>query len=270
MRYARNVVQHVLHIVKPSEPQSMVGSSSLGFRIYSEWDVIPDAAHDALHDRTKELKPDYEARYLGRGVVEVMFEVLRFFAEVVPDAMHRDRTGEWTGFALQAQPAVSSPLHPEEPLEEADARAWLNSRRPNGDVRVVAGQITVDGAQHVVGFTFIGDTTFGPFVESAAQVEADMRAGMTYVKWAGAPSIDDVTPQFPKFLTGVVHRVTTAIPERTSPFDPSATSGDWYVGFSREVWEQVIDAELNPHTPGSVTYLIRRTRRLYAFYPIHR
>lgn len=269
MKYARNVVEHVMYIFTPAEPNAMFGSSDLGLRVVAEWDEVPAAVHAELQPSTQKLKPHYEAHFQGREVLTVMFEVLRFFAEVAPTAVHRDSRGEWTGFPLQAQPAVSAPLHPEEPGEVAEARTWLDSRVPNGDLRVVGGQVTAEGTQYIVGFTFVGDLTFGHFVETPEQVSADIAAGATYVKWEGTPSVEDVSAHFPQYRSGKVHRFSTDLAEWTVPFDATAHPEDWFVGHRLDDWSQMIRAEFSPHLPDYVSLLTRKMRRLNAFHPLH-
>lgn len=266
MKYARNVSEHVLHIVKQSAPQSMVGNSDMGFHTYSEWEEIPTSAHAKLRAGTQKLKPDYDAHFRGQEVLGVMFEVLRFYAEVVPDAMHRDARGEWTGFPLQFQPAMSTLLHPEEPSDLTDARAWLDARRPNGDLRMVAGQLAHDGVQYVVGFTFTGQLSFGPFVESLPQVEADIAQGFTYVKWDGEPKLQDASAEFPRYRTGIPYRAVAPLTEWTTAFDPSVPSTDWSVGYARDAWLQTIRIERGAGLPDALTYHQRKARRLNAFY----
>ncbi|MFJ2543047.1 hypothetical protein [Microbacterium sp. NPDC087589] len=269
MKYARNVVEHVMYILKPAEPNAMFGSSDIGFRLVAEWDEIPPHVHAELRPSTQKLKPHYDKHFRDRNVMTVMFEILRFFAEVVPDAVHRDQSGEWTGFPLQAQLAVPAPLHPEEPLDSGHARAWLDARLPNGNIRVVGGQITVGGTQYVVGLTFTSDLTFGHFVETASQVDADIAAGYSYVQWTGTPDFEDLTAQFPQFLTGKVYRALTAFPEWTTPFDPAIPTSDWHLGHQLEEWEQIVRAEALTHVSDHVAYVTRRARRLYAFYPLY-
>lgn len=266
VKYARNVVQHVLHIVKQSEPQAMIGSSSLGFHVYSEWEEVPAGAHARLRPSTQKLKPEYDARLRGREVVTVMFEVLRFFAEVVPDAVHRDAHGEWTGFPLQDQPAMPAPLHPEEPLDHDDARIWLDGRLPNGDARVVTGQIAHHGVTYVVGYTFVGQVTFGPFVETVAQVRSDIAAGFVYLRWSGPVDLQQASAEYPRFQTGTPYRLMSPLPEVTVPFDPTAEPGDWLIERDDEGWHRLVRNEHSFGMPGSVIYIYRRARRLNAFY----
>lgn len=268
MKYARNVVEHVMYILKPAEPTAMFGSSDIGLRVFAEWGEIPTDVHTELRKNTQQLRPHYVTHFLDRDVVTVMFEILRFFAEVVPDAVHRDQRGEWTGFPLQAQLAVPAPLHPEEPLDHGAARTWLDARLPNGDVRVVGGQITYEGTQYVVGFTFVGDLTFGHFVETTTQVEADVAAGYPYLRWTGVPNFADVTSRFPQFLTGRVHRSLTDRREWTTTFDPAVETADWFVGYALQDWERMIRTETAPHLPDDVAYVERRIRRLNAFHPL--
>lgn len=73
-------------------------------------------------------------------VTETMFALLRFYARIAPDIVHRDSHGDWTSFPLMRQPGMSSPLHPEEPGDSERALNWLNSRRPGEDSRLACGQ----------------------------------------------------------------------------------------------------------------------------------
>jgi hypothetical protein len=151
VKYARIIAQHVLHIVRFSDDSAMVGGT-FGVRKYAVWDAVPQAAHDRVTNRHKEqLKTSYDSVLRGREVVETMLDVLRFFQAVNPEMVHRDDQGEWVGFPLMSQPGVSAPLHPEEPLEVEAAWQWLNDRTPNGDARVVCGQVTLNSTRYLCG-----------------------------------------------------------------------------------------------------------------------
>ena len=159
----------------------MLVGGVLGLRIYTVWDEVPAAVHAQLHPGTQKLKPDYDALLLGTNVTDTMLDTLNFFSDAAPDLVHRDQRGEWTGFPLMSQPGVRDRLHSEEPSDEKTARAWLDERRPSGDVRVICGQLTVDGTRYVLGHTFEGRLSYAPFVETAEQFGRDVAVGYPYV-----------------------------------------------------------------------------------------
>ena len=70
VKYARNVDQHVIHIVAPLA-DSLVGE--LGYRVYAEWEPIPAAAHASLRPGTKTLEPEYRAELQGQEVTSTVF-----------------------------------------------------------------------------------------------------------------------------------------------------------------------------------------------------
>jgi len=133
VKYARNVDQHLMFEVSPSEDVLIGGTH--GMRTYACWRPIPAATHAELHEGTQRLQPEYQANLQGKELTGTMLGVLRFFAEIAPQIVHRDHRGEWTGFPLKSQPGVGDPLHPEEPVGDiVAANAWLNGRRLNGDL----------------------------------------------------------------------------------------------------------------------------------------
>ncbi|WP_160482412.1 hypothetical protein [Clavibacter michiganensis] len=166
VKYVRNLSQHVLHVIKPSDTVTLVGGA-FGYRTYAQWEAIPDGVHAKLRPGTQALRPAYQTTLEGKEVMSTMMDVLRFFADVAPGTIHRDHNGEWTGFPLMNQPGMPDPLHPEEPRGNiAQAREWMNNRRPNGDGRVICGQVSVAGAAYVYGYTFVGRLAFTPFYEN--------------------------------------------------------------------------------------------------------
>lgn len=177
--YARHVVQHVLHPVRPS-PSAMVGGFLVGLRLYAEWQPIPSSVHGRLTRSTQDLRPFYDHELSGREVTRTLLDAAAFFGRVCPVAVHRDHNGEWTGFPLRHQPGVSDRLHPEEPFEEAEALKWMSSRRPGGDRRVIVGSLDGPGEPVLFGLTFVGRCAFMPFLESTAQVNIDIGLGYPY------------------------------------------------------------------------------------------
>lgn len=265
VKYARNVDQHLMHTVAPSE-DTLIGGT-LGLRKYACWREIPAATHAELRPSTQLLRPAYQAQLEGQELTGTMLAVLRFFADLAPQIVHRDHRGEWTAFPLMSQPAVGSPLHPEEPLGDvAAANAWLNGRRPNGDLRVVAGQVTKNGTPYLVGFTFADQLSFAPFVETADQVEKDIAAGFTYLKGDVAANVENVTDQFPRAQGGVFHSPSD-IATWATPVTETRFEKDWVTVFEADQWDHTVSVEHPGLLPDHVAYGLRRSRRLNALVP---
>ena len=53
VRYVRNVTQHVLHVVRPSDDSVAVIGGLHGLRTYVVWDDVPPAAHESLFTTTQ-------------------------------------------------------------------------------------------------------------------------------------------------------------------------------------------------------------------------
>lgn len=263
IKYARNVIEHVLHIVRPKD-DVLVGGL-LGFRVYPVWDDIPAAVHAKLHANTQKFKPAYDNELLGQSVIETMLGVLRFYAVIAPDVVHRDSRGEWTGFPLMAQPAVPSPLHPEEPLDTTEAWSWLNSRLPNGDARVICCKLTFAGSKYLLGYTFTERLSFTPFVETIDQVMKDIDSGFPYFYGDVARNIEDVTSQFPSASAGVVLRSRGDVTDWAVLWDYSKMDIDECRYGNSEDWERVARREDTSLLPQYVAYEVRRSRRLNAF-----
>lgn len=264
VKYARNVAQHVLHSVRLSDENALIGGQ-FGLRTYAVWDEVPQAAHDQLtNKRTQALRASYDSALLGREVVSTMMSTLRFYQSVNPAIVHRDARGEWTGFPLMSQPGVTAPLHPEEPTDLEAAWKWLDGRVPNGDSRVVCGQVTIDSIRYLYGFTFIGRHSFTPFAETVRQVEYDLTAGASYLEGDLWANVDDATGHFPR-AQGVVLFSRRELDSWASPITELQREADWSLGDDSEVWLGVIRTEqLSAGLPLSVTYGVRRARRLNA------
>jgi hypothetical protein len=262
-KYARNVVEHVLHVVRPDEDTSLIGGIH-GSRTYAQWAHIPYDVDAKLHKGTRALRPSYVATVEGREIVEVMLDVLHAFWSTAPDVVHRDQLGEWTGFPLHSQPGVGSRLHPEEPSDRAAAEEWLNSRRPNGTMRLVCGQLTFEGDRLVYGFTFIGQYTFSPFVESPAQVARDVANGARYVRGDSNGQLEDRTQEFRHGVQGAVLFAPSDLRDWTEELREIELGDDWCVFLVGESWVRVARTERGA-CPQEVRYQIRRARRLNAF-----
>lgn len=267
VKYARLLAQHVLHIVRFSDSSAMVGGT-FGVRRYAVWDAVPQAAHDRLTNRRKEqLKTSYDSVLRGREVVETMLDVLRFFQAVNPEIVHRDDKGEWTGFPLMSQPSVAAPLHPEEPLEVEAAWQWLNDRTPNGDARVVCGQVTLNSTRYLCGFTFSGRHSFAPFAETIEQVERDLAAGATYLEGDVWATVVDVTSYYPH-AQGVVLFSPEVLDSWAAPINQVEREVDWCIGDDSETWLRVARVEhVADGLPIEMAYGVRRSRRLNALTP---
>jgi len=255
-RYARNVTQHVLHPVTPDEPHTMIGGVH-GMRVYASWAAIPNAAHLRLRPGTQALKVSYDAELQGQEVAQTMLRVLRFFGRVAPNIVARDPFGEWVGFPLRSQPGVAAPIHPEEPSDTTAASNWLDSRRPGGELRIVCARVSSGGSVHFGGFTFDQGRAFTPFIETLAQVEADIAAGYSYLTGDLATEAQDVSRLFGgKDLVLAAQRpiadwaIQIELDHMDEDFSSFGDAQDW-----------LRQSELNQD------YLVRRAQRLNASIP---
>lgn len=260
IKYVRNVAQHVLHIVRPSNATGALIGGLHGLRLYVDWDDVPTTADAELRPGTRALRPSFEARLRGKEVVGTMLRVLRAFATVAPQIVHRDERGEWTGFPLKTQPSVSGQLHPEEPEELAQAFSWLDSRVPNGDARVVVGQITVDGEPHLVGYSIAGRLVPNVFVESSQQVDDDIARGFEYITGDIASHVEVLSG----FNGETNMRVAHPVSEWATPIERTRSAEDWGVDPADEEWARVMRFAQPGYLPESGRYEIRRGRRLLA------
>lgn len=268
VKFARNVSQHILYIVRPSDDVTLVGGVH-GMRTYAVWDTIPSEIVLQLRAGTQTLESAYQSHLEGQEVTGTMLAVLRFFADVNSSIIHRDSNGEWSGFPLQDQPGVAFPLHPEEPLSPAGYEAWLNDRLPNGDCRLVLGQVTVEGNAYLFGHTFIGNVSFAPFVESLQQARDDISRGFEYFMGDVASHLSNLPAcrhlqevEGALFLDGDPREWGV----RMLHVDLRA---DWAApGVDVEGWRRVVTLESNTSLPPVSRYLLRRARRLNATVPV--
>lgn len=266
VKYARNADQHVMQIVAPPKANSLIGGLH-GLRIYALWESIPQAVHDNLQRRTQTLQPAYNANLQGKEVTSTMLAVLRFFADVAPQIVHRDQRGEWTGFPLKAQPGVLDALHPEEPVRDvAAAHEWLKGRRPNGDARVVVGQVTYDGAPYLVGFPFANQLAFSPFVEASDQVERDVAAGFPYLIGDLPANVTQVEDKFPGNQGCVLHSANDVTTWAT-PITQTRYDTDWVAVNGLDWWESLVALQHPGVFPDSGVYEQHRNLRLNAHVP---
>jgi hypothetical protein len=265
VKYVRKVSQHVMHIVSPDDEITLVGGT-FGMRFYAHWDEVPAAVHNKLRPGTQSLKRAYDATLVGKEVMSTMMEVLRFYADVVPDTVHRDLKGEWTGFPLMSQPGMSHALHPEEPLDRAAARAWMDGRRPGGSSRVIFGQVTVEGTPYLFGFTFDGRHSFAPFSETIEQVNHDISLGFPYFSGDLAANVVVANEQFPDALQGDVLASREEVSSWGTPVNRVEEQGDW-PDVDGEDWSQFVGLENKSLIPESMRYEVRRARRLNALTP---
>lgn len=274
VRYARNIDQHVLHIVQP-RASTLIGGE-LGMRIYAYWEDIPSDAHEKLQSRTAKLKPAYDTYLRGEEVTKTMLAVLRFYAAIAPEIVHRDDRGEWTGFPLMSQPGVDTPLHPEEPTDTVAARSWLNGRRPNGDMRIVCAQLICGDTCYLVGLTFTGRLSYAHFAETIEQVSQDIDFGFPYMLGDVSQNLEDVSVQFPQARQGPVLISRTDIDSWALPMAKAEEAENWYSPlngddmyppFAAEDWRRIIRTEQSDLYPESMRYESRRARRLNALVP---
>lgn len=268
MKYVRNVVQHLPHVIRPRDEHVIIGGLH-GLRIYASWDEVPATVHAQLMPSTQKLQSDYVALLQGEEVIETMLATLNFFSEVAPDVVHRDRNGEWTGFPLMSQPGARDRLHPEEPADEMAARAWLDGRPPNGDLRVICGQLTVDGIRYVFGHTFVGGLSFAPFIETTDQVDRDAKAGFLYLVGDLAANIEDRTSDIPQARQGAVWGSRDDVRTWATPAPSGGWDQDWVneTTASARRWRVLVDMERGEGLYASSAYLIRRAQRLNALVP---
>jgi hypothetical protein len=266
VKYVRNVTQHVAHVVRPRDEHVLIGGV-LGMRIYTVWDEVPAAVHAQLRPSTRNLKRDYDAFLLGANVTDTMLDTLNFLSDAATDIAHRDERGEWTGFPLMSQPGVRDRLHPEEPSEEITARAWLDERRPGGDVRVICGQLTVDGTRYVFGHTFDGRLSYAPFVETTKQLGRDLAAGFPYVFGNVSANTVDRTADVPHAVQGAVFESRDDITTWTTPAPSGGWDEDWIGERTASAWRRLMEMEREEGLFASSSYVIRRARRLNAVVP---
>jgi hypothetical protein len=271
VKYVRNVSQHVLHVVKPSDSVTLVGGT-FGYRAYLQWESVPEGVHAQLHRGTQGLLPAYRANLEGKEVMSTMMAVLRFFADVTPSIIHRDQHGEWTGFPLMSQPGISDPLHPEEPRGNIEqARAWMDNRRPNGDSRLICGQVSIKGVPYVYGYTFVGRLAFTPFYETIPQIHHDIALGFPYLEGTLSAHATDVSEEHPDALQGQVVGSREDLASWTTPVARIESMDDWCSpGLDRDSWDRRCGLEAGVLVPDFMAYGIRRARRLNALAPTRR
>lgn len=269
VKYVRNVAQHVAHVIRPADEHVLVGGV-LGLRIYTFWDEVPPAVHAQLYPSTQRLKTDYDALLEGKEVAGTMLEALSFFSDVSPAIVHRDRRGEWTGFPFMSQPGVGDRLHPEEPVDEKAARAWLDERLPNGEVRVICGQLTVGGTRYVLGHTFVGRLSYAPFVETVEQLGRDTAAGYEYVVGDVLANTTDRTKSIPHVVQGAVLESQGDFAAWTTPALSAGWNEDWVDVRMADTWRRMLEMEEGEGLFASSSYQIRRARRLNAVVPYSR
>lgn len=266
IKFARNVVEHLLHIVSPSNDVTLVGGA-LGFRIYANWDEVPAEVVDQLHMSTRRLAGPYTSALQGHEVLGTMMSTLRFFATVNPKIIHRNGRNEWTGFPLMSQPGMLNPLHPDEPSDQNEAREWMNSRIPGGDCRVVLGQVTIENSRIVFGQTFVGRRSYAPFFETVSQANFDIDLGYSYLEGNFALNFDDVSSHFPEAQQGPVYASRGEITSWTTPIDHLDDRADWSgPGVDAASWARLARFELEQARLG-VMFDARRARRLNALVP---
>lgn len=263
VKYVRNVTQHVLHVVRPSEDSGVLIGGLHGLRIYVVWDDVPPAAHSSLRPGTQALRAAFEARLHGQEVTGTMLSVLRAFATLAPQIVHRDKGGEWTGFPLKTQPSMPGRLHPEEPEDLQESFAWLDSRPPNGDARLVVGQVTIDGGRYLLGYTIVDQLLLGVFVESSRQVTDDIDAGFKYL--FGDPTGHLELDHHPHSRSlGQALRIVDPISEWAAPLTRAERSEDWGVDLTDPGWARVVRYAQENYLPDVVRYEMRRSQRLNA------
>lgn len=264
-RYVRNVGQHLIHPVAP-DPTAAVGGVGLGFRTFATWQPVPAPVHARLRASTQKLKVHFDTHLVGKDVIETTLDAAKFFWQVCPDLVHRDSNSEWTGFPLRHQAGVSTRLHPEEPVDRAAALAWMATRRPGGDFRVVCGCLHDAGGPIVFGLTLRHGCAFTPFFETPEQVEADIATGYAYYEAEIEPnmsicsSLHDVSGPFPSVWC------SNDLPPTWIglPIAKPRTGSEWSSFETIDFWRYQWLGEGDPHG-----FLTRRERRLSAWFPLN-
>ena len=196
-------------------------------------------------------------------MTDTMLDALRFYSDVSPGIQHRGQYEEWTGFPLMDQPGVRDRLHPEEPSDEQAARSWLDGRRPNGDVRIICGELTRNETEYLVGLTFVGRLSYSPFVETVDQVRSDLAAGFPYV--VGDTSTNTaVREETSHAVQGQVIESRSDVTKWTNPVRDVGTHEYWARGRTADAWCSLVEMEQVEGPFASSSYLIRRARRLNA------
>lgn len=265
IKYVRNIDQHLLHTVTPDSKNIRLVGGTFGMRIFPVWKAIPADVHDQLRPSTRALGTAFDENFLGREISGTMMDLLRLFGTLIPDAVHRDSKGEWSGFPLMSQPGMGYPLHPDEPLDRAEAHNWLTARLPNGDIRVAMGLRLYRGVKYVYGNTWVGKYSFGPFVETTDQVRADIAAGFTYLACKDMFSLEPATNEFSDALQGIVLRSTVDVIKQGAPLTELQLTEEWATPHSEAFWDDV-NIEVKD-IPESWLFEIRRARRLNALVP---
>ena len=264
--YVRNVGQHLLHPVRP-DPNQVVGGIGLGCRTYATWQEIPSSIHDRLHASTQKLRPYYDNLLNGKEVTGTFLDAARLLWQVCPGIVHRMPNGEWTGFPLRHQAGVGSRLHPEEPDDEQGALAWMDSRKPGGDVRVLCGCLHESTGPIAYGLTFTGQCAFVPFFETQDQVIADVARGANYHEgdvFANTYVNDQIRDIFGLYQPTLCSR--TPLESWIGPaLQRAEVDVEWSAYETPDYWRPMWWIESAATTQGMLT---RRERRLNATFPI--
>jgi hypothetical protein len=266
IKYVRNVDQHLIYTVAPDSKNVRIVGGTFGMRLFPTWKSIPAEVHAELHPGSRKLQSAFERRLMGREISGTMMDVVRLFGKMIPDAVHRDVKGEWTGFPLLHQPGMGYPLHPEEPLERAQVHEWLSKRVPNGDIRVAMGMRIHDGVKYLYGNTWVGRYSFSPFVETIAQVRADIAAGFTYLACEDMWTLKSANREFPDALQGTVFSSTVDVESHGAPVTESQLTEEWVTPGSEIFWDDV-NTEVHKDFPANWYFENRRARRLNALVP---
>jgi hypothetical protein len=264
VKYVRNVSQHVLHVVRPAGDSIALVGGLHGLRLYACWDDVPAVAHAALHKRTQALRPAFEERLRGREVTGTMLETLGVLAALAPQIVHRDARGEWTGFPLETQAAMPGRLHPEEPTDLREAFAWLDSRPPNGDARVVAGQWTIEGVRYLLGYTVVGRRVPNAFIETSSQVDDDLATGFRYLLGDPAGHVKPRDQHGCQTHGSQVLMLVGDTTEWTVPLARTEWDVDWGIDPANPEWARVFRLSQVGNLPDTARYEVRRAQRLNA------
>jgi hypothetical protein len=138
---------------------------------------------------------------------------------------------------------------------------------PNGDSRVICGQVALGDTSYVFGFTFIERYSFAPFVETIEQANRDIAAGYPYLVGDVSENVEDASGQFPLARQGGVLSSRDDVTSWASPITRTEREKDWCVGFDADVWRRLVAIERGGLSPERGAYEIRRARRLNALVP---
>ncbi|GAA3434016.1 hypothetical protein GCM10018954_036200 [Kutzneria kofuensis] len=132
---------------------------------------------------------------------------------------------------------------------------------------MICGQLTVDGTRYVLGHTFVGRLSYAPFVETTEQLGRDVAAGYPYIVGDVLANTVDRTEDIPHVVQGAVLESRDGIATWMAPVPSGGWDEDWVDERTASTWRGLMEMERGEGLPRSLSYLIRRARRLNAVVP---